>query len=579
MLAKTGAFGFVLHSHLPYVRQAGTWPHGEEMVHEAICDTYVPLLQALCALAEEGCDYRVAIEVTPILAEQLSDPLVIADYRVYMAALIDRVDEAERHYTRQGDASLASLARYYAEWNRQIVAAFEHQFQADLLGVLRRLQDAGLVELVAGAGTHPFLPLMSRDSTARAHIGLGVREYVRRFGRQPRCMWLPECGYRPPEYDMSHGHAVFRPGLETFLDEVGIRGFFADSSAVEGGEVAIIPARASSYREEVARAGLPRTRRLPAHNTAWPYLVGQSNVAVFARDRLTGGQVWSASEGYPGHFAYREFHKKDAICGMRFWKITGNGVALGEKEHYDPIAAFGGVAAQADHFVRLLEAHVAGNAGLVAEPPPMILSPYDTELFGHWWFEGVEWLKQVLRRLAVHPTIELTTPGDYLERYPPEESIALPQSSWGAGADTRTWFNDATSWMWPIVHGYELQMEDMIRRFPAASGAMEAALNQAARELLLVESSDWPFLVSTGQADAYASLRFRTHAARFDSLVDQLLSERIQEEELGRAAALDNPFLTLDYHLFAGQPEPAPPVQSPFSPRTSVPSLPAARSN
>ncbi|HLG72816.1 MAG TPA: 1,4-alpha-glucan branching protein domain-containing protein, partial [Chloroflexota bacterium] len=382
----------------------------------------------------------------------------------------------------------------------------------------------------------------------------GVAAHKRHFGRRPQSFWLPECGYRPAYYDVSAGQAVFRPGLETYLERFGIRAFFADAGAIEGGSISDAEFRtgyaANSFRAAQATA---QKRNLQYKSTAWPYLVSDSDVAVMGRDTLTSRQVWSASEGYPGHFNYREFHKKDAICGMRFWRISGPRVDLAKKEFYNPEWAFADVTAHVDHFVGLVERHIAGNA-MGAMVPPLVLSPYDTELFGHWWFEGVEWLKQVLRRLATHPKIDLTTPAAYLQRYPPTEKIALPESSWGAGGDARTWYNDQTKWMWPIIHQYERQMEDIVAQFPHAEGQLRETLAQITRELLLVESSDWPFLISTGQAGEYASERFRSHAARFDRLVDELFAGRDSEPDVEAFRALDNPFPDVDYRAFAKLP-------------------------
>lgn len=548
---KHGAFAFMLHSHLPYVRHAGVWPHGEEMVHEAMCDTYVPLLDALFDLVDEGCPFHVAIGITPILAEQLSDATIIENFRTYMGAMLARTEDAVVAYERRREPELAALARWYIGWNQRVLDHFNHRYGGNVVQAFRKLQDHGCVEIVGSAATHGFLPLMSRDSTITGQIATGIKAHQRHFGRKPVSFWLPECGYRPAYYDVSAGHAQYRPGLETHLERQGVRAFFADAGAVEGGDITDAEFRAG-YAEKSFRAaqGTATKRNLQYKSTAWPYLVSDSDVAVFARDNLTSRQVWSANEGYPGHAMYREFHKKDAICGMRFWRITGPRVDLAQKDYYQPDWAFADVGAHVDHFVGLVERHVAGNA-MGAMVPPIVLSPYDTELFGHWWFEGIEWIKQVLRRLATHPNVELTTPGAYLERYPPTEKIALPESSWGAGGDARTWYNDETKWMWPIIHQYERQMEDIVARYPSVNGQKSEVLAQIARELLLVESSDWPFLISTGQAGTYASERFRSHAARFDRLVEELLTGQDASGDLPTVHDLDNPFPDVDYHSFA----------------------------
>lgn len=550
-MTKHGAFAFMLHSHLPYVRQAGVWPHGEEMVHEAMCDTYVPLLDALYDLAEEGCAFHINIGITPILAEQLADPTIIDNFRDYMAAVLTRTEEAVAAYERRHELELADLARWYIKWNGDILEHFNVRYGGNVVQAFRRLQDEGYVEIVGCSATHGFLPLMSRDSTIHGQISTGVETHKRHFGRGPVSFWLPECGYRPAYYDLNAGQAEFRPGLETHLERCGVRAFFSDAAAITGGDISQADPRLGPYSSDRLAQGQVTRRNIQYKSTAWPYLVSDSQVAVFGRDDLTSRQVWSASEGYPGHADYREFHKKDSICGMRFWRITGPQVGLGAKSYYHPDWAFAAVASHAEHFVGILQQHVAGNV-FGATVPPIVVAPYDTELFGHWWFEGIEWIKQVLRRLASHPEIDLTTTGAYLDRYPPTEKIALPESSWGAGGDARTWYNDQTKWMWPIIHQYERQMEQIVADHPSADGEADL-LAQITRELVLLQSSDWPFLISTGQAGEYASERFRSHCARFDRLTDALFSGRDVSSDVEVVHDLDNPFPNIDYHAFARQ--------------------------
>ncbi|HLY64432.1 MAG TPA: 1,4-alpha-glucan branching protein domain-containing protein, partial [Chloroflexota bacterium] len=523
---KRGAFALLLHSHLPYVRQARAWPHGEEMVHEAICDSYLPLLDVLYDLAEQNVPFRIAIGITPVLAEQLADPLIVENFRSYMGALQGRIEEAIVAYQRSGDTDLAGLAAWYVARHQAILDHFNGRYGGNIVQAFRRLADQGLIEIVGSAATHAFMPLLSRDSSITAQIATGLQAHERHFGRKPAVFWLPECGYRPAYYDVSGGQAQFRPGLESHLERHGLRACFADSTPIDGSQVADLIS-GSGASDALAT---PSQERLQDASTSRPHLVADSSVAVFFRDALTSRQVWSA-EGYPGHATYREFHKKDASCGLRLWCVTGPDVDLADKELYDPELALHDVAAQADHFVALLQRHLAASA-LDGAMPPFVLAPYDTELFGHWWFEGVAWLEQVLRRLAEHPDIELTTPTGYLDRFPPTDSITLPESSWGAGSDARTWQNDHTSWMWSISHQYERQMEDLLSQQSTANANAPAVLAQIARELLLLQGSDWPFLISTGQAPDYASQRFRTHAARFDRLVDQLLSGRESSRDL-----------------------------------------------
>ncbi|MBC7223039.1 MAG: DUF1957 domain-containing protein [Anaerolineae bacterium] len=206
----------------------------------------------------------------------------------------------------------------------------------------------------------------------------------------------------------------------------------------------------------------------------------------------------------------------------------------------------------AEHFCQLVEELLCefhaetGRFGICA-------SNYDAELFGHWWFEGVSWLGAVLRRLAQSKVVELTTASAYLGSHPPEEALALPEGSWGAGGTHFTWDNPDTHWMWEPVHEAERTMEALVARYPNAEGDAAFVLGQAARELLLLQASDWPFLVTTGQAAAYAVERFRAHLERFRRLADLALAGRLGPEARALAEeyfALDNVFPDLDYRIF-----------------------------
>ncbi|MEE8471725.1 MAG: 1,4-alpha-glucan branching protein domain-containing protein, partial [Dehalococcoidia bacterium] len=186
----------------------------------------------------------------------------------------------------------------------------------------------------------------------------------------------------------------------------------------------------------------------------------------------------------------------------------------------------------------------------------IVVAAYDTELFGHWWFEGVAWIKGVLRHLAARDTVELTTASDFIEEHPPEDVMALNEGSWGQAGNHFTWRNADTEWMWPIIHGLELRMEALVARHPDASGDMREILGQAARELLLAESSDWPFLVTTGQAREYATQRFTEHVSRFQQMSDIADSGEVDEpgRELCRSLyEQDNVFPDIDYRVFANR--------------------------
>jgi len=601
-MSTLGAFTFVLHSHLPYARLAGRWPHGEEWIHEAACGTYLPLLNALYDLKEEGVRYKLTIGMTPVLAEQLDD----ADVRDHLDEYLDdkiarakkdvlrfrgelwqeeqaqaaaktkvtaredanegdlpRVDRlkvsaqkaasdvAQSGLTKPspqaekaepapekpwwvGHQHLEYLAGFFQAHYEALKQSFDQRFQRDIVGAFRHLQDEGYIEIITCAATHGYLPLLGEDSAIRGQLRTGVESYQRLFGRAPRAIWLPECAYRPAYYTED---GRLRPGLEHFLKEVGLKLFFSETHLITGGAPVGVAAGEviGPYGDIKRRYLVPMSAaKLPGFETSTftPYYVSDtsagleaqehSGVAIIGRNNETGQRVWSADWGYPGDFDYREFHRKDGESGLQYWRVTGAKVGLGQKDLYHPDWAANKVRMHANDFIALVERiHAARHSNGLGYG--LIASNYDTELFGHWWFEGVEWLKQVLRGLAHSPTVDLVTASEYLELHPPQQVLHIPEGSWGAGGNHFTWDNVETHWMWAPLYAAEARMQTLANRYRDTDDAgLRGVLNQAARELLLAESSDWPFLVTTGQARDYAIQRYETHLERFNALADSL---------------------------------------------------------
>ncbi len=555
-----GAFTFVLHSHLPYARMAGRWPHGEEWIHEAASETYIPLLNALNDLKAEGVSFKITIGLTPILVEQLADADVCDHLDAYLDEKIEAAKKDIPRFEEDDDPHMAYLAEFYQKWFEDIKSSFDSRYQRDIVGAFRQLQDEGYIEITTCAATHGYLPLLSRDSSIYGQIKTGIEAYKRHFGREPRGIWLPECAYRPA-YITEDG--VTRPGIEHYLHELGLKVFFSETHTIEGGQPVGVAAgdAIGPYGEIKRRYVIPIRESIPRREatTFKAYYVSDttagvgadqhSGVAVIGRDNRTGIQVWSADWGYPGEYDYREFHKKDAISGLQYWRVSGTQVDLGFKDAYHPDWAQGKVVEHARHFAWLASDRLnnynkeTGNYGLIS-------SNYDTELFGHWWFEGVEWIKQVLRHLAEDPKVELVTASEFIEEYPPSEVLHIPESSWGMGGTHWTWDNHDTHWMWGPIHAAELRMEKLVEKYPDPDEDAQAVLNMAARELLLLQSSDWPFLVTTGQAREYAIRRFTRHVERFEALAQSLESGQPDRQLADELYEVDKVYPNIDYHWF-----------------------------
>ena len=498
-----GHFTFVLHTHLPYVRKHGRWPFGEEWLYEAMSETYLPLLMEFERLSSSGVRFNIVVNITPVLAEQLADEYVKREFERYLERKIEKTEEDLKSGQYDEKAVMASLEHFRKVYD------YWRAINGDIIGKFRELQERGYVEIITSAATHGYLPLLGRDEAIRAQIANGIATYEKHFGRRPRGIWLPECAYRPAgEWELPGGRKVKRRGIEEFLEEFGIEYFFVESRLIDEGPVT------RGYGEIPLYEGGKSTLR--------PYWIKGSRVVVFGRNRETGHQVWSAHYGYPGDFWYREFHRKAPESGGQYWRITGKDVELGDKEFYDPDKAMERVEEHARHFVSLVEKLLSEFEEETGEKG-IIVSPYDTELFGHWWFEGVKWLGRVLELMASRG-IETVTLSRFIENYSGERhEIELPEGSWGANSDHSTWWNEETEWTWEHVYRAEDRMVALASRFYGRDGTADRILKQLARELLILEASDWQFLITTGQAKEYGKRRVLIHSRDFHRLANELV--------------------------------------------------------
>jgi 1,4-alpha-glucan branching enzyme len=561
---KYGACVFVLQGHLPYTRQPGRWLYGEGNLHRTIAETYIPLFSTLSDLAEHEVPARLTLSISPVLAEQLGDPLVAQHFEGYLLERAERAASDVARFERAGDLHARYLAHWYEDFYNRTLAIFRGRFHRDLLAAARRLQDSGHLEIAASAATHAYLPLLGHDSAVAAQLSTGLRAHRRAFHAEPKSIWLPEAGYRP--------------GMEDLLAEYGYSLFFAETHAVVGGRPVgkAMNDVVGPYASVPKRYLVPTPTSLPNadRTTFQPYQVGQSSVSVLGRNTRTGLQVWSLAHGYPGDFDYRELDRRDGVSGLRYWRVTGARIDLTAKDWYHPDWAEGKISIHADHFTRIVEDILreyyerTGQYGVLT-------TICDASLFGAWWLEGVRWLGEVLARLARSETVDLCTASSYVDAYPPTDQVSLPESSWGMGGKHFTWDNVDTHWMWPIIHAAEARMEALARRYQRAEGPLLDVLSQAARELLLLQSSDWPFLITAGQGAEYAVERFREHAERFERLASIAESGVVNEDARRLVADLwerDKVFADVDYRDWApraGVRAAVPPQLRPVSPETS----------
>lgn len=529
----SGSFSFVLHSHLPWVLHHGRWPHGVDWLNEATAETYLPLWRVMHARAKRhpGQPLGVTIDFSPVLCEQLAHPDFHREFVGYLEHKIAAAAEDHDGFVATGDTAMAALAERWRGFYREALEDFMGPHGPNLVQRFRRLQEQGAIEVFSCGATHGYLPLLSSDTVVEGQLRTARVAHRRHFGRDPRGVWLPECAYRPhgPWRDPLDPGAppVERRGLEELLTTQGMGYFFVDTHLLSGGRPLGVYADRFESLRHLARdpeAAPVSTEHLPYR----AYRVGRApEVSCFGRDPVTALQVWSGEHGYPGDGVYLDFHKKRFPGGHRYWSVTHPRADLAHKQIYDAARAQQQVPVHADHFVSLLS-RVLTDAGARQGSPPVVCAMFDTELFGHWWFEGPAFLAAVLDRLRESDVTPVSA-GGWLERHPPREVVALPEGSWGDGGAHQVWWNDDTRWTWGPVHESERRFVALARDAAPlpADPVLDRLMAQAGRELLLLESSDWQFLITTFSARDYAEARLTEHAGDFARLAT-LASQRLR---------------------------------------------------
>jgi 1,4-alpha-glucan branching enzyme len=427
-----------------------------------------------------------------------------------------------------GDGHFRWLAEQYEKFFAQCLETFTSS-DCRISQIFKMLSDMGSLELITTAATHGILPLLKAQPKAmKAQVETGLDYFEKVFGFRAQGMWLPECGYAP--------------GIDDLLREQCVRYFVTESVAVDHASIA------------------------PLYGVCAPIYTPQG-VAAFARDPGCTEQVWSSRKGYPGDPLYREFYRDIGFdldfnyirpylagdvrsdTGIKYYRITG---ATAHKQAYDPHHARERAAAHAGDFMHKRMGQINHVASRM-KTPPVVVAPFDAELFGHWWFEGPQWLDYVVRKVAYDQDVfELTTPGAYLDAHPVHQTAVPCTSTWGRRATFETWVNGKVDWIYPHLSSCGRRMEELASRFVSKEppALLRRALNQCVRELLLAQSSDWPFIIAGGTAEQYATRRVRDHVSRFHCLADAIEKGEIPERELQAIEEIDRIFPDADFRVF-----------------------------
>jgi 1,4-alpha-glucan branching enzyme len=514
-----GYLAIVFHAHLPFVRHPEHQDSLEEnWFYEAITEVYIPLLLVLEGLVEDAVDFRLTFSLTPTLVSMLLDPFLQSRY----LRRIDRlIALAEKEITRTAQQpEINRLAHLYHRRFLSFRDAFLHRYGRNLVDAFRSFQELGKIEILASAATHAYLPLLSLNASAvQAQIRTGIKYHEQIFGRKPKGFWLPECGY-------FHGVAQM-------LSEQGIRFTILETH------------------------GVTRAEPRPKCGVYAP-IYCPSGLAAFGRDPESSRQVWSSVEGYPGDYDYREFYRdiaydldinylrpyvhQDGIridTGFKYYRITGK---TNQKEPYVPERAESKAEIHAGNFIFNRMKQVEYLASAMGRKP-LIVAPYDAELFGHWWYEGPAWVNHVVRKMARYEqTVRLVTLTEYLEEYPQNQLATPAISSWGYEGFNDVWLNGSNDWIYPHLHRAAGLMEKLLGNESCSGCLASRALAQAKRELFLAQASDWAFMINSGTMAEYATRRTKRHLLRFYRLTEQIQNHSIDERLLHGWEMQDNIF-------------------------------------
>ena len=520
----SGQFALILHAHLPFVRHPEHERFLEEAwLYEAILETYLPLLELLERWRADRLNVRLTLSLSPTLSTMLLDPLLQARFESRLNGLVELAEKEV--FRTHFDAALRPLAEFYRERFVRLRELWRG-CDRDLVGAFASLQAAGRLEIITCSATHALLPLLARNpGSLRAQVRTAQEHHRALFGRDPVGLWLPECAYAPE--------------IEGVLQDANIRWFVLDSH------------------------GLLNASPRPRYGTFAPVFT-PNGLAAFGRDFDSARQVWSRQAGYPGDPRYRDFYRDvgfdldfeyvrpylpspehRGFTGIKYHRITRGGG--GAKEVYDLRAAAAAAREHAAHFLAAQLKRLTATAQIM-DRPPLVVAPYDAELFGHWWFEGLQFLDAFVRgALASGADFTFTTPTDYLRQNATLQVVRPKPSTWGEGGHYAVWLNEKNEWIQPHLRAAEERMTDLAKRFLTADDLTARALRQAGRELLLAQASDWPFILHTGTGPEYATRRVKEHLLRFFNLHEQLLAGRVSAASLQTIEEQGNLFPHLDY--------------------------------
>jgi 1,4-alpha-glucan branching enzyme len=526
-LSRKGYISFVLHSHLPFIKHPDEEFFLEEnWLYESILESYLPLYAMFNNLKRKEVKFQLTMSLTPPLISMLQDNLLMKRFDRYIK---NRIGLLKEEMAVPHDKKITELLQFYYKRYQNMYNIFSDELQGNLIPGFGKLFNEGFLELITCTATHEILPLELNEKVREVQISLGVETFERAFNREPRGIWLAECAYTN--------------GIDEILSVNGIKFTILDTHGILYADTS------------------------PFYGVSAP-IISESGVAFFGRDPGSSKQVWSSQEGYPGDFNYREFYRDISYdlpeeiyrkylhpggfrfdSGIKLHKITGK-VSLGNKSLYNRDKAIETAEMHAGNFMFNRE-YESRHLLSIIDRNPIMLAPFDTELFGHWWFEGPDFLEFVLEKVYKYSDIlETINPYNYLKNYPINQISQPSVSSWGDGGYFKVWLNENTDWIYSYLYVMGKEMIRLAEKYKNPTDLERRVLNQIARELLLAQSSDWAFLISVGTAVEYANSMQKFHINSFYKLVEELNKNEIDIDFFEYLEQKDSIFPFIDFTIF-----------------------------
>ncbi len=481
-----GELALVLHAHLPYVRSSEPGSLEEDWYFQALMECYLPLLATLEKSSKsKDQDPKITIGLSPTLLSLFIDQELNNRFPSWLKVRIDLLATVPKEQKVPADHLSNNLKSLLKQWNSS----------SNLINRFAELQKSQVVDLLTCAATHGYLPLLREHPGAiRGQLRTAVREHLRLFKVAPLGIWLPECAY----YE----------GLDHWIMDAGLKYAVLDGH------------------------GLLHASPRPRYGVYAP-ICTKNGVAFFGRDSESTLPVWSAREGFPGDPLYREFHKdigwelsadelskigvkEPRPLGLKLYRVTEQTVSLKEKEIYEPSKANIRAKEHANNYLqkRRFQLDRLSNAMDIS---PLLVAPFDAELFGHWWFEGTVFLSELFLQ-AKSQGINFTRLCDFLYNEPKIQLCNPSPSSWGKGGFHDYWLNERNAWIVPQWSKASKAFIDICAPKDYKKNELQI-LQQAARELLLSQSSDWSFILRADTTTQLARDRINIHLRRFWELI------------------------------------------------------------